>query len=305
MPRSIEVSTSPEKIDAVLGRIDGINGVLGVTRQRGISLNPPGDVLTIQATTDATRDVFRVLDDLRVTEEGSIQTSSPTALILGDKREHFERESNEGVWEEMEFLLREDTNLAFNFLALMFLAGAIAGVGLWTDTLHLIIGAMVIAPAFEPLVRLPFGLIIGPRSLSRRAALSAAAGYLMLAAGGFVSLLVLRLVDPGTSSDLEARGWVQYWSSFTAPGVLVSTFAAAAGAIVVCGLRSVLTTGVMIALALIPSVSVAGMALAVANFPLAGMALARWAVDAALVLLVSSVVLGCKQKRLHRRPVIE
>lgn len=83
--------------------------------------------------------------------------------------------------------------------------------------------------------------------------------------------------------------------------MLVSAFAAAAGAVVITGQRSVLTTGVMIALALIPSMSIVGMALASADLALAGRGFVRWSVDAVLVVLISAVVLGLKQLLLHRR----
>jgi hypothetical protein len=77
--------------------------------------------------------------------------------------------------------MRGDTNLGVNYLSLMALAGAIAAAGLWTGMLHIIVGAMVIAPAFEPLMRIPFGLICGTREVSVRGAKSGAAGYLAMA----------------------------------------------------------------------------------------------------------------------------
>jgi hypothetical protein len=100
---------------------------------------------------------------------------------------------------------------------------------------------------------------------------------------------------------LETRYWIGYWSSFTPPGLFVSALGAAAGPFILCGLRSVLTTGVMITLALVPSMSVAGMALATADGTLVGQGLLRWAADAALVLLMSSIVLTLKQRLVHRR----
>jgi hypothetical protein len=51
MPRTIEVSVSPEKVDAILRRVQGVEGVVGIARQRGASLRPPGDILSIQART--------------------------------------------------------------------------------------------------------------------------------------------------------------------------------------------------------------------------------------------------------------
>jgi uncharacterized membrane protein len=69
----------------------------------------------------------------------------------------------------------------------MTVAGAVAAAGMWSDALHLVIGAMVIAPAFEPLIRVPFGLIAGPGALAKRALPAIIWGYLALAAGGLIA----------------------------------------------------------------------------------------------------------------------
>jgi uncharacterized membrane protein len=167
--------------------------------------------------------------------------------------------------------------------------------------LHLVIGAMVIAPAFEPLIRIPFGLIAGPRAIVKRGLLAIGWGYLMLAAGGLVAALVLQIVDPDSTRILAERRWVQYWSSFSPAGTVASVFGAVGGAIVVCGLRAVLTTGVMITMALIPSMALVGMGAATGNLELATKDFVRWLVDAGLVLLLSSAVFGMKQLLLHRR----
>lgn len=304
MPRSIQIAVPAEVADAVLQGIDGIDGIIGVNRQRGTSIEPPGDVLVIQSSNDALRHIFSLLEKLNVHKQGTILTSDAKCLVSSKGKDQIESETNETVWDEMASLLRLDTNIDFNYLSLMFLSGAVAAVGLWADTLHLVIGAMVIAPAFEPLLRIPLGLVSGLRSLARRGAVSAAIGYFMMILGAMLAVLILPMIEPTKSTVLETRSWVGYWSTFTPSGVLVSAFGAIAGAIVVSGLRSVLTTGVMITLALIPSMSIVGMAIVTADAELAGKALLRWAVDAALVILLSTLVLGIKQKFVHRRRAI-
>lgn len=299
MPRSIELSVPAEQADVILQRVEGLEGVVGLARQRGASLQPPGDMLSIQVTNDASRRVLVLLDELQVREHGSIVTNEPRSIISAEHQKLIDRETNETFWDEMAFLLRLDTNLAPNYLTLMALAGAIAAVGLWSDTLHLVVGAMVIAPAFEPLVRLPFGLIAGPRRIAWGGLTSAAAGYLLLGLGGLLATVVLRAVDPARSPDLATRAWVQFWSTVTPTGVLASALAAVAGAVVVSGQRSVLTTGVMIALALIPSMAIVGMGLSVGDAALAARGLLRWSVDVGLVVLLSAIVLWLKQRFLH------
>lgn len=218
MPRTVEVSVSPDKIDPMLERLNRMDGVVGLSLQRGVSLNPPGDVLTIRATNEGTRSVLNLLADLDVLDGGSILTSEPRSLMTRQYQNGIDRESNETIWDEMAFLLRRDTNLSANYLLLMALSGAVAAIGLWTDTLHIVIGAMVLAPGFEPLLRIPFGWIGGPRRLASRGLLSTVAGYLLLALGAALTLGLLRVVDPAASLDLTTRFWVRYWSSVTPTG---------------------------------------------------------------------------------------
>lgn len=300
MPRTIELSASPEKIDAVLQKIQPIDGLVSISRQRGASLKPPGDVLSLQATNGASRSILSVLAEAGIPEQGSINTSAPTSLISTDNQKAIDNETNETIWDEMAFMLRNDTNPSANFLVSMALAGAIAAGGLWADKLHLIIGAMLIAPAFEPLARLPFGLISGTRQLIPSGLRSAVTGYLSLAAGAALTCWILQLAGAELSAPLPQQEWVSYWSSLTFSGVLVSVFGAIAGAIVISGQRAVLTTGVMVTLALIPSMALVGMGLATADLSLAGDGFLRWIVDVFLVVLMTGLVFWLKQFYIHK-----
>lgn len=303
MPRLIQIATSAEKANAVLRNVSRIDGILGVSRQTGASIVPAGDIVTIQVTNDTSRKVFAELEKLGIQDQGTILTSDLKSLLNSNHQKEIDNESNETVWEEMASMLQQDTNVTFNFLALMFLAGAIAATGLWVDKIHIVIGAMVIAPAFEPLLRMPFGLISRSRATAASGAVATVTGYAATITGAALALVLLRFFDPGAlaGTHLEARSWVRYWSTFTSPGIIASVFGAAAGAVVVCGLRSVLTTGVMVTLSLIPSISIIGMAIATADMSLAGKGLVRWLVDAALVISMSAIVLGLKAVFLHRR----
>jgi hypothetical protein len=303
MARSIQVAVPAELADSVLSQLNGVDGILGVARQRNASISPPGDVVIIQTSNDAVRVVIGKLSELGVPSRGSIITSELKSVVSPAHQKNVDDESNETGWEEIAVLLRQETNIDANFLALTFFAGAIAAVGLWADKIHIIVGAMVIAPAFEPLLRIPFGIIAGLHRMARIGVLSSVAGYFMIFIGGVITLLILRAFDSGASggADLTTRSWVSYWSSFSVTGVLASVLGATGGAFVVAGLRSVLTTGVMITLSLVPSITIVGMAIANGNLALAGDAFARWALDAALVIFMSAIVLGVKQKMTHRR----
>ncbi|MGQ4878173.1 DUF389 domain-containing protein [Billgrantia sp. LNSP4103-1] len=301
MPRSIEVSAPSDTIDCILEQTASVNGVVSLSRQKDASLLPQGDVLTIQATDEATRSLLAILTNLDATVKGTVSLSEPTSLLSSDYQKVIDKESNETIWDDMAFLLRRDTNVSSNYLALMTLAGAITAAGLWSDTLHLIIGSMIIAPAFEPLLRMPLGLITRAKELVPSGLFSTGAGYLALALGAALSASILNLWEPGAKHGLAEQQWVEYWSTLTFPGVLISCFGAIAGPIIVSAQRSVMTVGVMITLALIPSMGIVGLGLAMGDVALAGQGAVRWLVDAVLVTVMSALVFGLKKRFLHHR----
>ena len=300
MPRVIAVTVATEKTDALLAQIRDLDDVAGLSLQRGASIDPPGDIVTIQANNDGVRAIFKVLERANVTDGGSISTSEPRSLLSPPHQNGIDTETNETVWDEMASLLRQDTNLSANFLMLMALAGAVAASGLWTDTLHIVVGAMLIAPGFEPLLRIPFGLIGGPRELTIKGLVSTASGYAVLLAGAALTYLILRWIDPASSPDLMTRHWVRYWSQTTASGAFVALIGGVTGAVVITTQRSTLTAGVMIALALVPTMALVGMASVCGDWQLAGRGFVLWAVNVAAVLVASAVTFGLKQLVVHR-----
>lgn len=304
MPRIIEITLSPEKTATVLERLQALDEVAGLSLQRGASLTPPGDIITAAATNDGTRAVLDLVDEMQILQGGSVRTTEPRSLLAPPSQNGIEKESNETVWEEMGFLLRRETNVSANYLSLMALSGGVAAVGLWTNTVHVVIGAMVIAPGFEPLLRISFGIVAGPRALASRGILSSIAGYVLMGLGAAVVGWLLVLIDPSRSMDLDTRSWVQYWSKVTPTGALLSFVAGLAGAVVVTAQRSVLSAGVMIALALVPAISIAAMAFAAGDFSLAGRGITRWLVELAMVSVAGLLVLGLKQAVVHRRRAV-
>lgn len=74
-----------------------------------------------------------------------------------------------------------------------------------------------------------------------------------------------------------------------------------AGAVVVAAQRSVLSAGVMIALALIPTATITGMAIAMGELDVAGAAARRWLLEVAIVTVIASLVLFAKQSVHQKR----
>lgn len=306
MPRSMEISIRPDKSQALIEECRKIPGVFGLRVYHGVSLNPPGDVVSVGVTDQDLPKLMRVLDRMGLgREEGlSMVTNQPVAVVSPSHSRAVDRDSNMATWEEMELAMGRESNKSIVTIAIMFIAGIIATVGLATNALHLVIGAMVIAPGFQPLVRIGQGFLV--RAVSWRYGLiDASLGYLALLAGAVTTSLLSRSfgapVTGEKSSYLPPEVLVNYWTSLSPSGVLVSAVAGMAGAMLIATHRAVLTSGVMIALALIPSLVIAGMGLVQWELSLVKSGLLRWGIDVVLVIVSSLAVFAWKRWRVDRR----
>jgi hypothetical protein len=153
MPRTVAITLSPSQTDGLITEIQRLEGLVGLRVQRGISVQPPGDVVSVEVLNRALPSLMRLLDAQSIgrTAAGSITTSEPTSLISASSAEAIMRDSNEATWEEMEAVIAKETNMTVNTLLLMGACGILAVIGIATNALHLVIAAMVLAPVSSPL----------------------------------------------------------------------------------------------------------------------------------------------------------
>jgi uncharacterized hydrophobic protein (TIGR00271 family) len=297
--RTIDISLPSEKANALIEDLRSANGVVGFSVHRGASMKPPGDVVTIQTTNEGFLELLGLLSGHDIGNETSIVTSEPRSLVSATSQKQIDQETNEASWPEMAALMRRDTNITTNYLLAMFFAGFVAACGLLADTLHIVIGAMLMAPGFEPLIRVPFGFLARERDSWLQGLTSTVVGYAVLIVGGALGLAAMSLLGQ-VEPELTDHEWIAYWSNVDPSAFPIALAAGAVGAVIVAAHRSVLTTGVMIALALIPSAAIIGMAIVVGDFGLAAVGLMRWSVDAACVAVAGGLVFLVKRLTSHR-----
>lgn len=237
-------------------------------------------------------------------ERGGITTSDPLSVVSGTMMDRISRDSSESSWEEMDLLMAKESNMSVNALLLMAISGVFAVAGLTSGALELVLAAMTIAPGFEPLARISLGVVTNRRSV-RSGICDTAKGYAALIAGAAATMLALRFlgVTPAavSSAYLPAEALLAYWTSTSAQSVLVAAAAGIAGSLLIVTNRSMLTAGVMLAVSLIPTAAMAGMALAWADAALFAKALGRWGVQAGLIIVFSLLVFIWKRTRVQKR----
>ncbi len=306
MPRTVEFVTRPEETDGLIAEIRNIPGLLSLSVQRGISIQPPGDVIHLAVTIQGLHELMR-----RVERPGehrqlaaSVTTSQPLSLVSSTLHQAVVQEPNEATWEEMGQTIARESNVTANTLILVAVAAVAATVGIATNALHLVLAAVTLVPGFLPITRISLG-IVTHSSTWRRGVIATLEVYATMVAGAAIMTLLLRAMGQaplgGEASYLPQGVLINYWTSITIPSLLVSGLAGLAGAVLLASNRPVLTLGVMIALALVPGATLAGMGLATGDLALAGRGALRWAIDAGLVIVASLLVFAWKRATVQRR----
>lgn len=147
---------------------------------------------------------------------------------------------------------------SFAFYFLLTLATLIATLGLLSDSTATIIGAMIIAPLMNPILSLAYGIVINNNLLIRRSALT-------LFTGICLTILVAYLITGGIDITIARKEIIARGNpNLLDLGVAMASGAAAAFAYTRKSVNNALS-GVAIAVALVPPLSVVGIGLSLGN----------------------------------------
>jgi len=135
-----------------------------------------------------------------------------------------------------------------NFLIMVVLSSVVAGIGILTENIPVIVGAMVIAPLLGPNIALAFGTVLGDVPLVRKSAITGAIATLIsllisFAWGMFYS------IELGTIHNVGIR----------LSDIILAFVSGAAGAVTMLRGGSSSLVGVMVAVALLPPLMRAGL----------------------------------------------
>jgi uncharacterized hydrophobic protein (TIGR00271 family) len=260
----------------------------------GALISPPGDIIEADLPREAVNDVIDALAALGVPAQGTIQILPVSTWVSQRALDTEERvtgsRSNAVVWADVVERAYEGTALTWTFLAFMTMATLLAGIAIATDSVILIIGAMVLGPEFVAIAALGVGLVRRRWHLLGRALLTLLVGFTLSIAIVTVFALVARSLDlvqysqlltenrPGTNFIFTANWW-----SFA-----IALIAGSAGVLALTSSRSESLVGVFISVTTIPAAGNIALALAYGMWPemwgsiltlfvnIGGMAVAGW-----------------------------
>lgn len=286
----------PEALsDAVVDCSTGELGVAEVSRQRGGSVVPPGDVIHVLLARESVEALVEKLHALDVQEQGSISVSMPE-LVLSDRADKAAADApGEGadavIWDEVSRQTGEESRLTWSYLAFLILATQLAAIGIVTDSTIAIVGAMAVGPEFGPLAALAVALVRRQWKLGRRAALALGVGFpvAMLAAAFTAWLSVPLGLFP---ADVLDRGSAADFIYHPGPySLIVAVLAGAAGMLSVISRRSAALVGVFISVTTVPAAGFVAVALVLGEFEKAAGSALQLALNLAGIVAAAVAVL--------------
>jgi uncharacterized hydrophobic protein (TIGR00271 family) len=289
-----------------LDLLNGTPSVCNLIYFERAAKRPEGDVILCDVAREDASVIISDLRELNIDSEGSIaledidsHVSSTAALAAEEAGEGLGADAV--VWEEVEARTSESIELSANFLAFMVLAMLLAAVGIFTDQLLLIIGAMIVGPEFGPLAGVCVAMVQRQGSLARRSLTALAVGFPLGITASFLFTLVLRALgvveadfDPGDGSFTAFITHPDGWS------FVVAFLAGTVGVLSLTSAKSGALVGVLVSITTIPAAANIGVSAAVGDWGDWVGAVAQLSVNLLMIVLagVSTLYL---QRRLYLR----
>ncbi len=206
-----------------------------------------------------------------------------------DKKSEKNGRKNVALREEIYDDVADGAELSLDFFILTFASAIVAALGLNANNIAAVIGAMVIAPLLGPILAISLGVALGDTKLLLRAGRNAVAGL----AVGFVTAAFIGAMF-GVNMDSHEL------MSRTVAGIDSVVLALAAGVAaalsIVAGISSALV-GVMVAVALLPPATAAGLFLGAGEFGSFGRSLLLLTVNVVCIMIAAQGVYFYKDVR--------
>ncbi len=291
---------------AVLSYLDGMAEVTDLIHLPGAARRPAGDLIQCTLAVSSASAVVTALAGLGVTAHGSITLDRLDAAVseASDRAgaAAIGASADAVVWEEVEDRTAAMAELSIAFLTYMMVAAVIASVGILTDSIVLIVGAMVVGPEFGPLAALCVGLIQRRPALVRQALVSLTVGFAAAFAAGLVTTWAVRtagIAPADLASSMHPE--TLFISRPDSYAVIIAAAAGVAGMLSLTTAASGTLIGVLISVTTIPAAANAAVATAYGSgHELAGSA-AQLGLNLAVMVIAGLLTLRVQRAAFTRR----
>ena len=290
------------RADRVGGMVEALDRTGGVRRLvKAPAESPEADlVLSGDVTPPAADRVMTAIDELGVGPDDYVLAREE--VVAPSPADRSRRGGADGfAWVEVMGEARANARPIGRYLALMSIAAVIAALGVLTENVILIVGAMAVSPDLLPVCATCVGVVGRRLDLARHAFLTLAVGLALVAV---ISAIVAGLLD--LTGILPAgfeigEGGLGTLATTDYSTVLVA-LAAGVAAMLSFETRAGVAVGVAISVTTIPASAYLGVALAVGEIGRGTGALLVLTVNVTLLLLSGSLTLALQERLLGRSP---
>lgn len=303
----LRIVAPEEQADAAREILEGSQSACNVVMLRGAATKPRGDLILVDVAREDASIVIADLRELGIGDEhGSIALedidSQVSRAAMRAEKAARGLPSDAVVWEEIESRTSEEVELSATFIGFMALAMMIAAIGVLTDQIVLIIGAMVVGPEFGPIAGLAVAIVQRRGVLARRSLIALAVGFPVGIAGA--ALLTLTLDATGIlPSDVlsDDRSQTAFIAEPDAFSPLVACIAGIAGMLSLTSAKSGALVGVLISVTTIPAAGAIGVGLALGESDESLGGLQQLSINLAVIFLTCVAVVGAERLLYERR----
>jgi uncharacterized hydrophobic protein (TIGR00271 family) len=301
----LRIVVPPDRGERALAVLEASPSVINIVRLERVARRPDGDLILCEVPREAASLVVSDLEELGIGTDGSIVIETVDTVISraaeaaeaaapGDP-------SNAVVWEEVEELTSEQTDLSATFLIFMALATIIASVGIYLDTPNLIDGAMVLGPEFGPIAAACVAVVQRRPQLAVRSLVALAVGFPVAIAAAYVASLLFKWTGVAPDEFSEAsHSFSNFISNPDFFSFLVAFCAGIAGILSLTTAKSGALAGVLISVTTIPSAANIAVACAYSDWSAARGSLEQLAINVGSI-LVSGTLTLLVQRRIYAR----
>jgi uncharacterized hydrophobic protein (TIGR00271 family) len=286
--------------------------VTNVWHMPGVASKPEGDVVSCDVAKEEGTSILRELRELGLEKSGSIAMESVDASISNVARDA-ERAApglpvDAVIWEEVESRVFESASISVSYLLFITIATMIGAIGIITDSVFLVIGAMVVGPEYGPLA----GICVALIERRPRIALISLKALLIGFSLGIVAAAVLTVVLKVTGvapdallGDASNRQLTLFISHPNWYSAIVAVLAGIVGMLALASAKSGALIGVLISVTTIPAAANVGVAASYGEWNEAWGAAAQLAINVVAILGSGLAVLWVakrvRQRRMERR----
>lgn len=244
--------------EQVLELLTESSDVTNLWRIPGAVSKPPGDLVSCDVANEDASPLLQELRNLGLEHYGSIAVEhidvSISRAARVAEREAGGQPADAVVWEEVSGQVADSATLSVSYLVLITIAMMIAAIGLLTDSILMVIGAMVVGPEFGPLAGVSVALVEGRPQLAGRSLTALAVGFPMGIAAAALLTLLLRGLDIAPQVFVPAdHQLTRLVSDPTWYSAIVAVLAGVVGMLALAGEKSGVLVGVLVSVTTIPA----------------------------------------------------